>query len=613
LPFFLFKVGGFGEKIASAEITNLTGDAKDEVARAHYDFVVTCMEIIRDRFLTTYTQWCNQHGFKSRMQPYGNEFHPLEASLEMDIPECETWIGHPEMPNTYTPVNKFVASAARLSGKKTVSCEELTSIHSVFNITLERLKITGDLSNLSGVTHSILHGFSYSPPEAPFPGWVRYGPFINERNLWWPFFNQWAAYKTRISALLQETEAFADIAVMHPLADMWTIHGPQRDPFPGLSYPSYQYKVWEGIHKNGNSCDYTCESIIQKSVAGNGYLRYNSRKYHTLILLEVESMTPATAKALSDFVAKGGKLIFTGKEPCKSPGLRNHLKNDKQVAATIAAMKKANPSRVFTVEAPENSNEGVIAWFAKVQQQCGIKPYMKIDRPNTSVSQIRHRADGKDIFFVSNSSQNERVVLRASFPESKGTPCLWNAETGERYRYPAVSGNTLTIDLPPAASQLIVFDTKETETELPALPAETAGVELKGWTLRMEHINGTSKQRELSTLFDLADDESTRSFAGYLYYEKQLGSNVSQHHWLDLGKVQGVSEVTIGGEKLGNRWYGRHLYRLPENAAGKTLQIKITTTLGNYFKSNPENKVGYGWTRNQGWQSVGMLGPVKLV
>jgi hypothetical protein len=200
------------------------------------------MAIITDRFLMTYTSWCNKHGFKSRMQPYGNEFHPFEASLPIDIPECETWIWGRTNKEGYTyidfvnqpastNVNKFVASAVHLAGKKIVSCEEITNTTLVFNTTLEQVKICGDQSNLSGVNHSILHGFNYSPAEVPFPGWVRYGTFFNERNPWWPYFKQWSAYKARISTILQETEAFADIAVLHPLADMWTIHGPQRDPF----------------------------------------------------------------------------------------------------------------------------------------------------------------------------------------------------------------------------------------------------------------------------------------------------------------------------------------------------------------------------------------------
>jgi hypothetical protein len=624
LPFILYKVGHMGRPIESPDMTQLSGSAKEEVARVRYDFFVTCMEIMRDRFLLPYTKWCNGHGYKSRVQTYGREFHPLEASMNIDIPECETWMWsndgsenrdfskHP----SYTNVNKFVASAAHYADKKIVSCEESTNTEVVFNMTLERLKMSGDMSNLSGVNHSILHGFNYTPPEAPFPGWIRYGMYLNERNLWWPYFSLWAAYKTRISLVLQETEAFADIAVMHPLADMWTKFGTQRDPFPELLYPKYQYNVWDGIHKNGNSCDYTSEAIIQQSVADNGFLKYGSRKYHTLILLEVESMAPATAAALANFVKKGGKAVFVGKEPHKSAGLKNYLKNDRKVSQTIAAMKRSNPSRVFTVEAP--AGDDMVAWFQGVQQQCGIKPYMRIDRPGAYVSQIRQTGAGKDIFFVCNRSSDERFVIKAEFPDTKGDPWLWNAETGERYRYPDGSGNTLTIDLPPAASQLIVFDAAAAPAALPLplpLPAETDGIKLTGWNLRMEHINGTAQERSLQTLTDLAADENTRSFAGYLFYEKTF-NDPATFHWLDLGKVYGVSEVTLNGEKLGCQWYGRHLYRIPEhlaNAGSKDIRVKITTTLGNYFKSNPENKTGYRWTNRQAWQPTGMLGPVRLL
>jgi hypothetical protein len=375
-------------------------------------------------------------------------------------------------------------------------------------------------------------------------------------------------------------------------------------------YPAYQYKVWESIHKNGNSCDYTCESIIQKSKVENGFLKYGNRKYHTLMLLEVETMQPATAKALSNFVAKGGKLIFVAKEPYKSPGLKNHKNNDKEVAKTIAAMKKANPSRIFTVEAP---GDDVVVWFAKVQQQCDIKPYIQIDKPNAAISQIRHNADGKDIFFISNADTDNGYVLNVAFPEAKGTPWLWNAETGERFLYPLAQGNKLTVELPPATTQLIVFDTLSDGPKIPAKPAETEGSELKEWTLRLEHINGTEHVRNITSLFDMASDETTRSFAGHLYYEKQLSTDNSKYHWLDLGKVYGVSEVSIDGEKLGCRWYGRHLYRLPDKTGGKKLQIKITTTVGNFLKSSLKNETGQGWTRGQQWSPVGLIGPVKLL
>jgi len=625
LPYVLYKVGHMGHIERGGDITQLSGEAQEEVSRVRYDFFTTCMEIITDRFLKTYTEWCNKHGFKSRMQPYGNEFHPLEASLPIDIPECETWIwgganketGYNQIDFVNQPsptnVNKFVASAVHYAGKKIVSCEEITNTSMVFNISLEQVKICGDQSNLSGVNHSVLHGFNYTPLEAPFPGWIRYGTFFNERNPWWPYFKQWSAYKARVSVILQETEAFADIAVMHPLADMWTIHGPQRDPFPGLQYPPYQYKVWEGIHKNGNSCDYTCESIIQKSKAANGLLTYGNRSYNTLILLEVETMQPATAKALANFAAKGGKIIFVGKEPHKSPGLVNHSKNDKAVASTIAAMKKSYPSRIFTVEPPAGKGENIIEWFAGVQQQCGIRPYMQIDRPHKAVSQIRHRAAGRDIFFICNASQDERIALNASFPDIKGVPSLWDAETG--VRRPLPNDKTLRIDLPPATSQLIVFEESTVAPLIgaaPDKPEKTDAKTLTDWTLRLEHVNGTKKTIRIETPFDLADNETTFSFAGQAYYEKKL-DNATGYHWLDLGRVYGVSEVTLDGVSLGNKWYGRHLYAIPGDASGKTLQIKIATTVGNYLKSSPNNAVGQAWVRDKSRTHTGLVGPVRLI
>jgi hypothetical protein len=121
------------------------------------------------------------------------------------------------------------------------------------------IKIAGDQSILSGVTHSVLHGFNYSPLKAPFPGWVRYGTFFNERNTWWPYFRKWADYKARLYAVLQHAEMQADIAILPPLADLSMKFGFQRDPFPSFAYPAYVYQVWEAIHQNGSGCDYVTE------------------------------------------------------------------------------------------------------------------------------------------------------------------------------------------------------------------------------------------------------------------------------------------------------------------------------------------------------------------
>ncbi|MDZ7633263.1 MAG: glycosyl hydrolase [Bacteroidales bacterium] len=102
----------------------------------------------------------------------------------------------------------------------------------VFNTSLENLKIGSDQSIISGVTHSVFHGFNYSPPEAPYPGWIRYGGYFNENNTWWPHFHLLNEYKGRLSALLQQCDMFADIAILPPTAEMWSRIGMQNQPFP---------------------------------------------------------------------------------------------------------------------------------------------------------------------------------------------------------------------------------------------------------------------------------------------------------------------------------------------------------------------------------------------
>ena len=217
-------------------------DFNETIQRVRYDFELVKAELLRERFFNSFINWCKENNVQSRAQAYGRGHFPLEGSFDVDIPECETWIrpGLGDEMNeqdyrigrAYTVVNKYVSSAAHLKGKQHISCEELTNIHMVFNESLEIMKIASDQSIISGVTHSILHGFNYSPPAALFPGWVIYGSFINEKNPWWKYFHYFTEYKSRLSALLQQATMFADIAVLTATADLWSIYGAQNDPFP---------------------------------------------------------------------------------------------------------------------------------------------------------------------------------------------------------------------------------------------------------------------------------------------------------------------------------------------------------------------------------------------
>jgi hypothetical protein len=621
LPFIIYKTGYMGHAVGKLDV-DLPNEMRDEINRVRYDFTITCMELVQERFLNTFTQWCREHGLQSRVQAYGKELHPLEASMVVDIPEGESWMRHGDSKSeydfvnapAYMNVNKFVSSAAHLTGRRIVSVEDVTNTNFVFNATLERIKITSDQSVLSGMTHSVLHGFNYSPPDIPFPGWIRYGTFFNERNPWWRYLEQWTTYKSRISAVMQNSEYFADIAVLHPLGDMWSLYGPQRDPFPALYYPDYQYNVWEGIHRNGNACDYVSEKIIQGSACKDGFLNYGNRKYHTLILLKVESIMPETAEMLLAFVKNGGKVIFVEMEPHKSPGLNRYRENDRKVGKIVKAMKEECPHSVYTVEPPRGD---VTAWFAKLQRECSIEPYLKFSTTHPFVSQIRRQTEEQEIYFITNCDMNRAASFDIDFPHKNEQAWLWDPETGERYLYPVGKKGKLRVELDPAASKLIVFEKRKMDgNPLPVPPPKNANpLHVEKWRVTMQHINGEISERSATGLPDWSTLPETCSFAGELVYVAEV-ENSGGFNYLDLGKVYGVSEVRINGERLGSKWYGRHLYQIhPElrNLPTLTIEVTVTTTVGNYLKSDPKNKVGQLWTHYQEWQPVGMLGPVRIL
>ncbi|MGR3302486.1 MAG: glycosyl hydrolase, partial [Candidatus Scalindua sp.] len=63
-----------------------------------------------------------------------------------------------------------------------------------FRTSLETVKQSDDMNFITGINHSVLHGYNYSPPEAGFPGWIRYGAYFSEHNTWWKYFRNWAEY-----------------------------------------------------------------------------------------------------------------------------------------------------------------------------------------------------------------------------------------------------------------------------------------------------------------------------------------------------------------------------------------------------------------------------------
>lgn len=622
LPFVLKKVGHMGNPLDGEYGTKFSAAVEEEIKRVGIDFYQTRIELFMERFIIPFNDWCHRNNVKSRMQAYGRGMHPLEASMEIDIPECESWIFsglgtlHPDMGlRGRAPLmcNKFVSSGAALAGKKVVSCEEITNTSKVFMITMEQIKIAGDQTNISGVNHSVLHGFNYSPPEAPFPGWIRYGTYFSENNPWWPWFRKWADYKARISYVLQNATMNANVALLQPLIDLWLKHGPQRDPFPQRSYPDYQFNIWEAVHQNGGGCDYVSENIIKNATFENGEMIYSERRYSVLLLPDIETLDVKTASSLNEFANAGGKIVFIGKKPFKSPTYIDGESSDASVKEIVEGLMARE--NVILYPAPEGD---LIPWYGKLQDQLKIKPYVRFDKTDKYLDHSSFRIGENQISLIVNTSLSEHLSVNADFQVAANLrPWIWDPETGERKIYPTNGSNSkLQLELPPATSALIVFETATNGALFKPLSFSGREKEVNGpWHLKLNHINGDKRSLELDKLSDLKELNETREFAGEVTYEKTFTIDSERNKHIDLGTVKGISELTLNGKHLGSKWYGAHMYDVGDalKMGENNISIKVTTIVGNYLKGLEDNPVAMRWTRGQDYASMGILGPVTLL
>ena len=81
-------------------------------------------------------------------------------------------------------------------------------------------------------------------------------------------------------------------------------HGLQRDPFPVVKLPPYQFQLWEAAHQSGSGCDYVSEKLLGESQSESGQLDVRGRRYDALVVMEAKTVEPATARALDKYALR---------------------------------------------------------------------------------------------------------------------------------------------------------------------------------------------------------------------------------------------------------------------------------------------------------------------
>jgi hypothetical protein len=420
----------------------------------------------------------------------------------------------------------------------------------------------------------------------------------------------------RVSAVLQNTEPQARIAIYTPDVDIWKKQSRVFKPFPDKIAPWYIYELWNALHACGYNTNYVSDDVIEAAKMESGRLNYNQCAFDLLIMEDIRSIPLHTIKNLKNYVQAGGKLVFTGNLPNQAAGYSGAKQKGEEIRKIVAALQKNHPSNVFVFPAPGESSN-LVAYAKEIMDKVQANPALDIQQPDEFVTQIHHKQNDNDLFFVINSHPGKDRKLSVKLPEPDGHVGLWDPQTGERYRV-GVKDQRFNVVLPAGSSWFLVFGDALVETPLYqyATPEFKDTLEVKNWYIHCQPVVGESFSIDTNVLFDFshAEDNRLKKFSGILTYTGSFEIDGEAFETLKIPVKSSVTELYINQEHVGINYFGNHHYVIKEFLKQGTnhIKIKVITTMGNYMKGRNTLAVNRWGAPQQKLQKAGILGPIMV-
>ena len=612
-----------------------------------HDWGQTLTELLNENFFEPYQAWCHQHHVLARVQAYGTPPAQLSSYRFVDLPEGEQgdetgrW-------NDFTPT-RWASSAGHIYGKPVISAEAFTWIHSLaFRATPLDFKAMADEYFLEGINQLIGHGWPYSPPNVPEPGWHLYAAgALNPHNPWWFAMPDLALYLQRTSFMLRQGRPANDVAVYLPAHDAWA------DLTPG------HVNLWEAIWRKlgrdllpslleaGYNFDFIDDEILaHEAHIANGKLAIANQQFSIVVLPGIERIPPATLSKLSEFAKSGGILIATRRLPSVAPGYLHHEAETAAITQQVDELFK-KPSAPGHFVAMEDK--------ALEDELTRLLPADVAFSPRTcDVGFIHRHTDAAEIYFIANTS-NHAVQVMGNFRVKGKHPEWWDLFTGEATEAQVLHGwkygTFIPIDLEPYGSRLLVFSNRKAEapnaTVPPELPRRDDLDISRDWNVTFE---GTSQKLMMDDLRPWTEIVGMQFYSGRATYERKVyvpGSFLrpsmqaclnfgeptpipvekGAHYqaWLD-GPVREAAEVYVNGRRAGAVWHPPYELDLTPyvHAGDNNVRIVVGNTAVNAMAGSPlpdrtqlTAKYGERFV-NQGNKLVhpvpsGLTGPIRIM
>ncbi|WP_435132165.1 glycosyl hydrolase [Formosa sp. A9] len=566
--------------------------ADDPLAnRIKSDYRETLSDLLLHDFDEPWTAWANSKAFKSRLQAHGSPGNLIDMYAAADIPECETFGSMPyDIPGfrreqediregDADPVMlKFSSSAAHIAGKPLTSSETFTWLRDHFKVALSQCKPEVEDLFLNGINHVFLHGTTYSPDRAAWPGWkfyasVNFNPNLTIGESESELFN----YIANCQSMLQSGQANNDVLLYWPIYDVWDdyLKGTLFFQFKIHSLDEWLhgtpfYKTTTNLMQQGYSLDFISDNFIAQAKVENGHIIVPGGQYKSLVIPHCDNMPLKTLNKLMELQKQGASIIFENK-PKSVPGNFN-LEQQNTELQTVA--KTITPS------------SDVFSDLAKAN----IHPETLV---NTGLKYIKRAVDGETIYYLVNhtaelvnslipiNSNNKDVIIFDPLTRHFGQAATKNSDNKTLVKVQIEPGQSLFLK---TETNSEIADWNYFETEKETYP-------ISG-TWKLEFTKGGPKLPQAAEISDL-DSWTTlgpeyEAFSGTAKYSISFKNpDATVKHWqLHLGDVRESAKVWLNGKLVGTAWSVPYQLQLDNlNAGDNQLTIEVTNLAANRIRA----------------------------
>lgn len=554
--------------------------------RIRSDYRQTLSDLLLNQFDKPWTQWANAKNFKTKLQAHGSPGNLIDLYASADIPECETFGSMPfDIPGfrrekediregDADPVMlKFSSSAAHISGKNLVSSETFTWLREHFKTALSQCKPEAEDLMLNGVNHIFLHGSTYSPERAAWPGWKFYASVnFNANNTIWEDAPSLFSYISNCQSMLQQGKSDNETLLYWPIFDTWdkNLKGTLFFQFKihSLSewlYETSFYDTTRNLIKKGYGVDFISDNFIAQAKVVDGKIVLPGGIFKTLIVPDCKKMPLATLQKLIALQKAGASIIFEGL-PESVPGFYEYQKQEQELKTLLTENKEIVKPTLDIFKALEEAQ---------------VYPETLVE---TGLKYTRRTVDGEKLYYLVNHSSktvdgfiplqiaNKEVVILDPLTKDFGNAIVNKTDN-----------NTLVkLKIEPGQSFFLKTENTASQKKWNYFEPIANAVPLNGkWQLTFD--KGGPKLPTSATFTNLESwtklSPEAEAFSGSATYTLTFDNpNAKAENWsLNLGDVRESAKVWLNGDFIGTAWSVPYKLVTGKLKPGKNiLKIQVT-------------------------------------